>query len=89
MKKSRPRLGETKLNPFTGDLGILKSILKYRLFGDNKVQRRRNTKILFKGNYVKYPFENGLITVKNYSWGDIAREYYKNIYSKLLEGGML
>ena len=27
---------------------------------DNKVQRRRNTKILFKGNYVKYPFENGL-----------------------------
>jgi len=74
MKKSRPRLGETKLNPFTGDLGILKS--------------RRNTKILFKGNYVKYPFENGLITVKNYSWGDIAREYYKNTYSKLL-GGML
>jgi protoporphyrinogen oxidase len=28
--------------------------------GDNIVKRRRNTKILYKGNYVKYPFENGL-----------------------------
>ena len=32
----RPRLGETKLNPFTGGLGILKSILKYRLVGDKR-----------------------------------------------------
>lgn len=30
----RPRLGETKLNPFTGGLGIFKSILKYRIIGD-------------------------------------------------------
>ncbi len=30
----RERLGDTKLNPFTGGLGILKSILKYRLIGD-------------------------------------------------------
>lgn len=28
--------------------------------GDNKVKNRRNTKILFKGSFVKYPFENGL-----------------------------
>ena len=26
----------------------------------NITERRRNTKILFKGRYVKYPFENGL-----------------------------
>jgi len=32
----KPRLGETKLNPFTGGLGILKSILKYRLIGDKR-----------------------------------------------------
>lgn len=39
-----------------------KEVLSFMLavLGDNKVQRRRNTKILFKGNYVKYPFENGL-----------------------------
>jgi glycosyltransferase involved in cell wall biosynthesis len=32
----RPRLGNTKLNPFTGGLGIFKSILKYRIIGNKK-----------------------------------------------------
>jgi glycosyltransferase involved in cell wall biosynthesis len=32
----RPRLGETKLNPFTGGPGIFKSILKYRIIGNKK-----------------------------------------------------
>ena len=31
----RPRIGETKLNPLTGGLGIFKSIIKYRIIGDN------------------------------------------------------
>lgn len=30
------------------------------LLGDNKIKNKRNTKILFKGRYIKYPFENGL-----------------------------
>jgi protoporphyrinogen oxidase len=30
------------------------------LLGENKVTNRRNTKILYNGRYVKYPFENGL-----------------------------
>ncbi len=30
------------------------------LLGDNKVKNKRNTKILYKGRYIKYPFENGL-----------------------------
>ena len=30
------------------------------LLGNNKLERRRNTKILYKGRYVKYPFENDL-----------------------------
>ena len=30
------------------------------LLGSNLCQRRRNTKVFFKGRYVKYPFENGL-----------------------------
>lgn len=30
------------------------------VLGENKDQRARNTKVLYKGRYVKYPFENGL-----------------------------
>lgn len=32
----------------------------FDLLGDNILKIRRNTKILFKGLYIKYPFENGL-----------------------------
>jgi protoporphyrinogen oxidase len=31
-----------------------------KLLGENTVKNRRNTKILYKNHYVKYPFENGL-----------------------------
>ncbi|TLZ57695.1 MAG: FAD-dependent oxidoreductase, partial [Methanobacteriota archaeon] len=30
------------------------------LLGENVCHRRRNTKVFYKGRYVKYPFENGL-----------------------------
>lgn len=30
------------------------------LLGDNVCERRRNTKVFYKGRHVKYPFENGL-----------------------------
>lgn len=30
------------------------------LLGENRVERRRNTKVFYRGRYVKYPFENGL-----------------------------
>jgi len=30
------------------------------LLGENVCRRRRNTKVFYKGRYVKYPFENGL-----------------------------
>ncbi|HID43044.1 MAG TPA: FAD-dependent oxidoreductase [Archaeoglobaceae archaeon] len=43
---------------FSKDKEILEFILKK--LGNNVVKRRRNTKIYYKGNYVKYPFENGL-----------------------------
>lgn len=43
---------------FSKDKEILEFILKK--LGDNVVKRRRNTKIYYKGTYVKYPFENGL-----------------------------
>jgi protoporphyrinogen oxidase len=43
---------------FSRDEDILHFMLN--LLGDNKFRVRRNAKILYKGRYVKYPFENGL-----------------------------
>lgn len=43
---------------FSKDKEVLEFMLD--LLGDNKLKNRRNTKILYKGRYVKYPFENGL-----------------------------
>lgn len=43
---------------FSRDKGALNFMLEK--LGDNIVKCRRNTKILYKGSYVKYPFENGL-----------------------------
>jgi len=43
---------------FSKDKEIMNFMLT--MLGDNKTRIRRNTKILYKGNYVKYPFENGL-----------------------------
>ena len=58
-----------QLEDFTFDIGgshVIfskdKEILNFMisLLGDSIIKNRRNTKILYKGNYVKYPFENGL-----------------------------
>lgn len=43
---------------FSKDKQVLDFILS--ILKDNVVRRRRNTKVFFKGRYVKYPFENGL-----------------------------
>ena len=43
---------------FSKDKEILNFMVS--LLKDNVVKNRRNTKILYKGRYVKYPFENGL-----------------------------
>lgn len=43
---------------FSKDKNILNFMLN--LLGDNKIKNKRNAKILYKGRYVKYPFENGL-----------------------------
>jgi len=44
---------------YSKDKKILKFMLKHIGKG-NIVQHKRNTKIFYKGRYVKYPFENGL-----------------------------
>lgn len=43
---------------FSKDLEVLD--LMTDLLGNNKVKNRRNTKVLYKGRHIKYPFENGL-----------------------------
>lgn len=43
---------------FSKNVGTLRFMLS--LLGRNVVKNRRNTKVYYKGRYVKYPFENGL-----------------------------
>ncbi|MEM3957013.1 MAG: FAD-dependent oxidoreductase [Thermoproteota archaeon] len=43
---------------FSKDIDVLSFMLS--LLGDNRIENRRNTAILYKGRLVKYPFENGL-----------------------------
>jgi protoporphyrinogen oxidase len=43
---------------FSRDTGALS--LMHDALGENRGERDRNTKIFYKGRYVKYPFENGL-----------------------------
>ncbi|MHC1626216.1 MAG: protoporphyrinogen/coproporphyrinogen oxidase [Methanoculleaceae archaeon] len=43
---------------FSRDSGVLRFMRE--CLGANQDERDRNTKILFKGRFVKYPFENGL-----------------------------
>lgn len=43
---------------FSKDEEVLNFMLN--LLGDNKIKNKRNAKILYKGRYIKYPFENGL-----------------------------
>jgi len=43
---------------FSKDKEVLDFMIN--LLWDNKIKNRRHTKVLYKGHYVKYPFENGL-----------------------------
>ncbi len=54
---------------------------------DNKAERNRNTKIFFKGAYVKYPFENGLAELPPEDRFYCINEYIKTLIA--LEKGEL
>lgn len=54
-------------------IGLLKQILS-----ENIVSCRRNNKILFKGKYVKYPFENGLGALDKQDIYECLIGYIKN-----------
>ncbi len=46
---------------------------------DNREFRNRNTKIFYKGQYVKYPFENGLSVLPKEDLFFCINEYVKNL----------
>lgn len=54
---------------------------------ENKAERNRNTKIFFKGAYVKYPFENGLAELPPEDRFYCINEYVKTLIA--LEKGEL
>jgi len=62
---------------FSRDMEVLefmRDVLK-----ENKGERNRNTKIFFKGKYVKYPFENGLYQLPPEDCFFCIHEFIKNL----------
>lgn len=77
-------------NGFTFDIGgphIIFSknskVLDYMvsILGTNIVKQFRNSKILYKGHYVKYPFENGLGNLPKEDCFECLRDYINNNYT--------
>jgi protoporphyrinogen oxidase len=52
------------------------------LLGENKVKRRRNTKVLYKGRFVKYPFENGLADLPKEENFECLYHFIQNLIKK-------
>ncbi len=52
------------------------------LLGNNKLKRRRNTKILYNGRYVKYPFENGLAGLSKTENFECLYSFVQNLIDK-------
>ncbi len=65
---------------FSKDQEAFDFILK--LLSNNKLKKRRNTKVLYKGHYVKYPFENGLSDLPKKDNFECAISFIKNLIEK-------
>jgi len=84
-------LKSTQVDGFTFDVGgshIIfskdKNILNFMvsLLKDNIVKNRRNTKILYKGSYIKYPFENGLADLPKQDNFECLYHFIQNFVAK-------
>ena len=53
-----------------------------KLLGENKLKNRRNTKVLYKGHYVKYPFENGLSDLSKHDNFECVISFIKKLIQK-------
>ncbi|MGB2726928.1 MAG: FAD-dependent oxidoreductase [Halobacteriota archaeon] len=65
---------------FSKDKDVLEFMLK--LLGDNKIRNKRDTKILYKGHYVKYPFENGLSNLPKQDNFECLYYFIQNLIKK-------
>ena len=65
---------------FSKDKEVLDFILN--VLGDNKVLDRRNSKILYKGCYVKYPFENNLSILPKEENFECLHYFFQNLLDK-------
>jgi protoporphyrinogen oxidase len=65
---------------FSKDTVALDFMLK--LLGENKLKNRRNTKVLYKGHYVKYPFENGLSDLPKHDNFECVMSFIQNLIQK-------
>lgn len=52
------------------------------LLGENKVKVRRNTKVLYHGRFVKYPFENGLSDLPKNENFECLSTFIQNLQAK-------
>jgi protoporphyrinogen oxidase len=64
---------------FSRDAEVLKFV--HDVLGENRQQNRRNTKIFYKGRYIKYPFENGLYQLPKEDLFFCINEFIKTIIS--------
>ena len=62
---------------FSKDTSTLNFMLG--LLGHNKLRKRRNTKVLYKGHYVKYPFENGLADLPKEENFECIFSFFQNL----------
>lgn len=62
---------------FSRDTEVLSFMLS--VLGENADRRTRKTKILYKGRYVKYPFENGLYQLPDEDRFFCINEFVKNL----------
>lgn len=65
---------------FSKDTEILRFMLD--LLGENKIRKRRNTKILYDGNFIKYPFENGLSDLPKEENFECLKYFVQNLIRK-------
>ena len=52
------------------------------ILGDNIVQNRRNTKIIYKDRFVKYPVENGLADLPKQDNFECLHYFIQNFIKK-------
>src|SRR5450756_377355 len=52
------------------------------LLGNNRVKNKRDTKILYKGRQIKYPFENGLADLPKEENFECLYSFIQNLISK-------